>query len=326
MSTLPTPARTPDENSLAQTVSRLHAEIQNATSDLRRLQIRDQARAAAEAAKILGRSDIVLAASELVARAERALIQNNPPAPKGRGKKNVNPGLTFSRQVVSDMRVTHARLDDREFENVVAEHHELGVPITRKSLRDGPCAKGMSLRSGRDEWWTPPHIIEAARDALGSIDLDVASCAEADETVKATRFFDRETDGLQQPWSGRVWANPPFSAGIVGKFVSKLVSEADVSAWVCLLNSTTETAAGQLFLTHAHVVCFPSSRLRFRGPDAAGTQGTPLVGQMIGARFKVAPAEGIARFREAFSPLGVVLPGGASIGNDATSDEGTVTQ
>lgn len=214
------------------------------------------------------------------------------------------------------MRAIHSKLTDEEFETRVAEHHELGVPITRKSLRDGPCAPGMSLRSGRQEWWTPSPIVEAARYALGSIDLDVASCQEADEIVRAARFFDREIDALSQDWNGRVWMNPPFADGVVDKFVNKLISEPDVSAWCALLNNTTETVAGQIFLASSHILCFPASRLRFRGPDAAGKQGTPLMGQMIGAHFRVAPAEGIARFYEAFKPLGVVLPGGASLARE----------
>ena len=187
------------------------------------------------------------------------------------------------------------------------------MPITRKTLRDGPCAPGMTLRSGRDEWWTPPHIIKAARHALGGeIHLDPASCAEANETVQATRFFTREIDGLSREWNGAVWMNPPFTAHVVGRFIGKLLSEPAVTSWCCLVNNGTETSWGQLLLRHAHVVSFPSSRIRFLGMDAASKEGTPLQGQMIGAHFRIAPAEGVTRFIEAFGPLGVVLPGGAS--------------
>ena len=185
----------------------------------------------------------------------------------------------------------------------------------------------MRLRSGNDEWWTPPDIVRRARAALGGIDCDPASIDGANQIVRATRFFTREQDGLTQTWSGRTWLNPPFSVGIVGRFVSKLIAEEAVTAWCCLLNNGTETKWGQKLLGQAQVVCFPASRIRFLGSDAAGKQGTPLQGQMIGARFKVAPAEGVVRFIEAFGPLGVVLPGGASIGplpEDAASiiDEG----
>lgn len=45
-------------------------------------------------------------------------------------------------------------------------------------------------------------------------DLDVAACLEAH---LAERYYTKADDGLQQPWTGRVWCNPPFS---------------DISAWL----------------------------------------------------------------------------------------------
>lgn len=305
-----------DETSLAVRVFQLHAALQEATSDFRRLEIRDQARAAAAAAEILGHREIVVIATELVARAERAIVKANPPLKGGRGKTR-DCQSQVSGDSIRQLRAIHSRLPDPEFEDCMDEHHRLQVPVTRKSLRDGPCAPGMRLRTGRDEWWTPPDIVSRARTALGGqIDLDPASVAGANAVVRATRFFDRETDGLTLPWSGRVWLNPPFSVGTVGRFVDKLIAEEAVTSWCCLLNNITETAAGQRFLASAQAICFPSSRVRFLGPDAAGKEGTPLQGQMLGAHFKVAPAEGIARFVEAFSPLGVVLPGGASLARE----------
>jgi DNA N-6-adenine-methyltransferase (Dam) len=71
----------------------------------------------------------------------------------------------------------------------------------------------------------PSHIVEIARACMGGSDLDPASCAVANETVRASRFFDIKQDGLKQPWSsGRVWLNPPY--GRFGPaFVWKAVEE-----------------------------------------------------------------------------------------------------
>lgn len=65
-----------------------------------------------------------------------------------------------------------------------------------------------------NEWYTPARYIEAARLVMGGpIELDPASCAVANNTVRAARYFTPEQDGLAQEWkSPRVWLNPPYSA------------------------------------------------------------------------------------------------------------------
>ena len=59
------------------------------------------------------------------------------------------------------------------------------------------------------EHYTPSVYVEAARSVLGAIDLDPASCAAANRTVQAARYYDKVDDGLAQPWHGRVFVNPP---------------------------------------------------------------------------------------------------------------------
>ena len=73
-------------------------------------------------------------------------------------------------------------------------------------------------------FYTPPHIIEIARACMGGIDLDPASCATANETVRAPRFYDVKQDGLKQPWFGRVWMNSPYGR-FAPPFVRKAVEE-----------------------------------------------------------------------------------------------------
>lgn len=59
------------------------------------------------------------------------------------------------------------------------------------------------------EWYTPDYIVEPARRVLGTIDLDPASSRQANRTVKAKKFFDAATDGLEQDWFGNVFVNAP---------------------------------------------------------------------------------------------------------------------
>ena len=67
--------------------------------------------------------------------------------------------------------------------------------------------------SGLVEYYTQRQFIESARATMGSIDLDPASCGEANQRVKAAHYFTKEIDGLSQAWFGNVWMNHPFHRG-----------------------------------------------------------------------------------------------------------------
>lgn len=131
---------------------------------------------------------------------------------------------------------------------------------------------------------TPGPIVRASRDVLGSIDLDPASNAEANETVQATTIYTSEDDGLKQEWRGNVFLNPPGTCGLVvcgnpksctcrlvPRFWSKLIeshlSGAVPSAiWIGysldqLQSLQSDTLPGPLGLP----ICVPRKRLAFRG-------------------------------------------------------------
>lgn len=57
------------------------------------------------------------------------------------------------------------------------------------------------------EWYTPPEVVAIAREYLEEIDLDPASCEEANKTIGAATFY--AADGLKREWAGRVFLNPP---------------------------------------------------------------------------------------------------------------------
>lgn len=68
----------------------------------------------------------------------------------------------------------------------------------------------------RDEIYTPPELFE--KMAI-TFDLDVCAPKGGVPWIPAARHYSIEDDGLSQPWTGRVWMNPPYSQ--TGKWAAR---------------------------------------------------------------------------------------------------------
>jgi len=162
----------------------------------------------------------------------------------------------------------------------------------------------VSRNSGNNEWYTPERFIEAARLAMGGIDLDPASCEVANRTVKAAKFYTKDDNGLAQDWHGKVWMNPPYAQPLIADFcerVANLYAMGEVEQACVLVNNGTETKWFQTLLDEASCVCFPSSRIKFLDPDG-NPSGAPLQGQAI-----VYFGDRLYEFVETFRKFGAVL-------------------
>jgi hypothetical protein len=177
-----------------------------------------------------------------------------------------------------------------------------------KARVEGMTTSAPSLTNGEyagedDEWFTPPDIIEKAREALGGIDLDPASHALAQLTVRGQTFFTAADNGLARPWFGRVWLNPPFNRSLLSLFVEKLLSEyarGAVEQAVLLTHDYTDVEWFHAAARAAQVVCFVSGRLRFRSP--CGDECSPRQGQAL---FFFGPSD--AAFRRSFGEVGLMM-------------------
>lgn len=131
--------------------------------------------------------------------------------------------------------------------------------------------------SGDDEWYTPAKYIELARGVMGEIDLDPASCEQGQQNVQAKKFFTKEDDGLEQYWEGRVWMNPPYSKGLMDKFVTKLCAEYEVghvTAAIVLTHNFSDTGWFRKLWDGASAVCLTYGRVKFESPDGVGNSPT----------------------------------------------------
>lgn len=158
------------------------------------------------------------------------------------------------------------RCDHRTKGDLVSEPPPTKLPLTASNHKpsETPGYDG-------DEWYTPAEYIEAARRVLpGGIDLDPASCQEANRVVKARQFFSKDDDGLSRTWHGSVWLNPPYSSPLIQHFIDKLIAEyeqCNVSAAIVLVNNCTDTGWFHRLVSR-HPVCFPRGRVQFWRRDS----------------------------------------------------------
>ena len=265
-------------------LDRAHTALARASTDFERLTIRDQAKVYQAAAEILNRRDIQVQASVLVQRAERAIATANPPLPRGgppdRGKQS-SPTGTIAK--LRDMRAVHSKLTDTQFEARTVQAIESETPLTRQSLKASKMPRP-GAHDGNDEWYTPANVVGSARSVMGCIDLDPASNWEANETVQAKAIYTVEDDGLTQPWRGRVFLNPPFSAQLKRAFCDRLresVASGDVTQAVLVTPIDISPQWGDVIRTCASAVALAVGSTPFYGPRGGGGGPGPGFGHMV---------------------------------------------
>ncbi len=161
------------------------------------------------------------------------------------------------------------------------------------------------LTSNSNEWYTPRVYLEAARATMGGIDLDPASNASANQLVKASIYYDQDSNGFDKPWSGRVWLNPPYgkdngesnarrwSARLIEQYQAGITTEA-----ILLVNAVTSEKWFQPLWNYP--ICFTNHRIRFYRPD--GTANQPTHGNAF-----VYFGQNLDRFYKNFSQFGKVV-------------------
>ena len=272
--------------------------------------LRDKAEAMRAYAHQSKNRQLEIDAAEIRIRAERRLGEllieqkatvglNTGNAGAGRPEKggSVSEPPKDSRPTLADIGVdkklsSHAQkvaaIPEAEFEGIVGQWRDAieteneRVTTNIIAAAEKAAAKPhVANNTGNNEWYTPPAIIDAAREVLGGFDLDPASSEMANATVQAPLFYTAETDGLAQDWPiGRIWCNPPYATGLIGRFATRLAAEfRRGSTGIVLTNNATETAWFQELAGVSSAICFPLSRVRFLRPE--GEAGAPLQGQAI---------------------------------------------
>lgn len=169
---------------------------------------------------------------------------------------------------------------------------------------------GRVLDRDSDAWYTPSTYVEAAREVMGGIDLDPFSSAKANESIKAGRFFNSQQSAFNSLWrrpgldrSLRVWMNPPYSSGVIGRAVDTFLAQlaaGNIEQGIVLTNNATDTSWFGRLKGSCNAVCFTNHRISFESPD-----GKRISGNTRGQTFFYFGSEHTAAaFKERFSEFG----------------------
>jgi len=113
-----------------------------------------------------------------------------------------------------------------------------------------------------DEWRTPPGLYARLDDLFG-FTLDVAA---TDDNHLAPTWYTKQQNGLTQPWSGRIYGNPPYSdpsRWVLRAALAAGVGEAELI--VMLLPVDTSTAWFRVLWDDARRCCFSIAGWRTLG-------------------------------------------------------------
>jgi hypothetical protein len=133
----------------------------------------------------------------------------------------------------------------------------------------------------KDDWRTPPKLVNDLDNAVGGIDTD--PCAHKETSIGDTHNYRLEDgqNGLELPWKGVVFVNPPFSHK--KKWLKRAVNavqDGDAETVIVLTPDSTDTRSWwhKYIAPHAKYICFKGpeidgTRLDYIGDDGTKTKG-----------------------------------------------------
>ena len=222
---------------------------------------------------------------------------------KGRPEKACQDGtLSGTKEAVAEKAGVAPRTVSRARKRIEDVRDELPSEPTLDDVREAEKRVVVPLSvGGGPEWFTPAEWVDLVREVLGSIDLDPASCAEAQEIVGADTYYSPENgeDGIELPWTGNVFVNPPYRVDPCRGFVDRFLTHD--GAGIMLTANATDADWGQALLHGSDAICFPEGRIKFVRPGG-NNAGSAKFGQLFSYR-----GPDVARFEEVFSRRGKVF-------------------
>ena len=158
----------------------------------------------------------------------------------------------------------------------------------------------MTRERSTNDLCTPSPIIDRVVKWLGPINLDPCSNEWSSVRAAASYSIDRGEDGLNLPWFGRVWENPPYGRGHLIQWAkcAEVWAASPGVEILSLVPSTTETESFAIRRSYADARVDLDTRIRFDG----GEHGSGKFGSTI---FYAGPSPYL--FAHAFADCGEII-------------------
>lgn len=126
---------------------------------------------------------------------------------------------------------------------------------------------------GRDNWRTPEHILELAREVFGG-EIGCDPCTTADNPTKARVYWTEKDDGLSKGWADLTWINPPYSQAARWLECVQVTGQEAIA----LIPARTDTKLWHRTVwPTAQAICFWRGRIKFVGAEAGAPFPSALV-------------------------------------------------
>lgn len=134
----------------------------------------------------------------------------------------------------------------------------------------------------KDTWQTPDDLLDII---TRHVDITLDPCAGPETSIGQEENYRLEDgdDGLEDPWFGTVFVNPPFS--YMDKWTQRVMEEKDnedVNLIILLSADSTDVQSwwhGRV--TEANYVWFSEGRIKFIDPDTGEQKNSPTAGTCL---------------------------------------------
>ena len=141
---------------------------------------------------------------------------------------------------------------------------------------------------------TPRAFIKWLEERNGRpFNLDAAA---SEENAICANYYDKQSNGLLNTWSGQVWVNPPYGRAI-GEWLNKCAIEIQRkevdSIWVLIPARTDTIWFHELVMPHAYLVYLIKGRINFNHDTTVEGKNAPFPSMLIVYRKHKLPDAGI---------------------------------